>query len=115
MHQFFVYKEYGAKYEIMIKDATSALENLPEWEIHQKGLEAFAFTMESSPSGGSRKSLTIGDLLVKVSYSCSFFLHFPQSDTLLLAYSANLQISSSVCRIIKMYSCFRLSEFSYGS
>lgn len=74
MHQFFVYKEYGAKYEIMIKDATSALENLPEWEIHQKGLEAFAFTMESSPSGGgSRKSLTIGDLLVKVSYSCSFF------------------------------------------
>ncbi|KAF4993745.1 hypothetical protein FGRMN_6272 [Fusarium graminum] len=65
MHQFFIYKEYGAKYEIMIKDATSALENLPEWEIHQKGLEAFAFTMDSSPSGDNRKSLTIGDLLVK--------------------------------------------------
>ncbi|KAF5659693.1 hypothetical protein FHETE_9290 [Fusarium heterosporum] len=65
MHQFFMYKEYGAKYEIMIKDATSTLENLPEWEIHQKGLEAFAFTMDSSPSGNDRKSLTIGDLLVK--------------------------------------------------
>jgi hypothetical protein len=69
MHRFFMYKEYGAKYEMMIKDATSALENLPEWELHQKGLEAFAFTMESSPSSDSRKALTIGDLLVKV---CSF-------------------------------------------
>ncbi|KAG4294743.1 hypothetical protein FPRO06_01328 [Fusarium proliferatum] len=65
MHCFFMYQEYGAKYEMMIKDATSALENLPEWELHQKGLEAFAFTMEPSPSSDSRKALTIGDLLVK--------------------------------------------------
>ncbi|KAF5698498.1 hypothetical protein FGLOB1_12005 [Fusarium globosum] len=65
MHWFFMYQEYGAKYEMMIKDATSALENLPEWELHQKGLEAFAFTMEPSPSSDSRKALTIGDLLVK--------------------------------------------------
>ncbi|KAG5657225.1 hypothetical protein KAF25_001814 [Fusarium avenaceum] len=80
MHRFFVYKEYGAKYEIMINDATSALENLPEWEIHQKGLEAFAFTMESSPSGGgSRKSLTIGDLLVKpIQRICKYPLLFAE-------------------------------------
>ncbi|KAL9575272.1 hypothetical protein ACKAV7_000634 [Fusarium commune] len=65
IHRFFMYKEYGAKYEMMIKDATSALETLPEWELHQKGLEAFAFTMESSPSSDRRKALTIGDLLVK--------------------------------------------------
>ncbi|KAF5617184.1 hypothetical protein F52700_12697 [Fusarium sp. NRRL 52700] len=66
MHRFFMYQEYGAKYEMMIKDATSALETLPEWELHQKGLETFAFTMEPSPSSDSRKALTIGDLLVKV-------------------------------------------------
>ncbi|KAF5581381.1 hypothetical protein FPCIR_10182 [Fusarium pseudocircinatum] len=65
MHRFFMYQEYGAKYEMMIKDTTSALENLPEWELHQKGLEAFAFTMEPSPSSDRRKALTIGDLLVK--------------------------------------------------
>ncbi|KAG7421872.1 hypothetical protein Forpe1208_v001342 [Fusarium oxysporum f. sp. rapae] len=65
IHRFFMYKEYGAKYEMMIKDATSALETLPEWELHQKGLEAFAFTMESSLSSDRRKALTIGDLLVK--------------------------------------------------
>jgi hypothetical protein len=61
-----MYREYGAKYEIMIKDATSALDSLPEWEAHQKGLEAFALTIEASPSSKERKSLTIGDLLVKV-------------------------------------------------
>ncbi|KAF5023930.1 hypothetical protein F66182_4010 [Fusarium sp. NRRL 66182] len=53
------------KYEVMIKDASSALKSLPEWEMHQKGLESFAFTLESSHDGEDRKSLTIGDLLVK--------------------------------------------------
>ncbi|CAF3544338.1 unnamed protein product [Fusarium graminearum] len=66
MHQFFVYREYGAKYETMIKDVTSALDSLPEWEAHQKGLEAFAFTIGAAPSSNDRKSLTIGDLLVKL-------------------------------------------------
>ncbi|KAJ4158816.1 hypothetical protein NW765_012459 [Fusarium oxysporum] len=79
MHRFFMYKEYGAKYEMMIKDATSALENLPEWELHQKGLEAFAFTMESSPSSDSRKARTIGDLLVKpIQRMCKYPLLFAE-------------------------------------
>ncbi|KAL7761413.1 hypothetical protein ACKLNR_007948 [Fusarium oxysporum f. sp. zingiberi] len=79
MHRFFMYKEYGAKYEMMIKDATSALENLPEWELHQKGLEAFAFTMESSPSSDSRKARTIGDLLVKpIQRICKYPLLFAE-------------------------------------
>ncbi|KAM0563910.1 hypothetical protein ACHAPJ_000118 [Fusarium lateritium] len=79
MYQFFIYKEYGAKYEVMIKDATSALENLPEWERHQKGLEAFAFTLESSPSCDGRKSLTIGDLLVKpIQRICKYPLLFAE-------------------------------------
>ncbi|KAJ4272288.1 hypothetical protein NW762_000999 [Fusarium torreyae] len=79
MYQFFIYKEYGAKYEVMIKDATSALENLPEWEIHQKGLEAFAFTLDSSPSCDGRKALTIGDLLVKpIQRICKYPLLFAE-------------------------------------
>ncbi|CZR35201.1 uncharacterized protein FPRO_00677 [Fusarium proliferatum ET1] len=79
MHCFFMYQEYGAKYEMMIKDATSALENLPEWELHQKGLEAFAFTMEPSPSSDSRKALTIGDLLVKpIQRICKYPLLFAE-------------------------------------
>ncbi|KAL6920103.1 hypothetical protein FSST1_004129 [Fusarium sambucinum] len=79
MHQFFVYREYGAKYEIMIKDVTSALESLPEWETHQKGLEAFAFTIGTSPSCNNRKSLTIGDLLVKpIQRVCRYPLLFAE-------------------------------------
>ncbi|KAG5746755.1 hypothetical protein H9Q69_009106 [Fusarium xylarioides] len=79
MHRFFMYQEYGAKYEMMIKDATSALENLPEWELHQKGLEAFAFTMEPSPSSDRRKALTIGDLLVKpIQRICKYPLLFAE-------------------------------------
>ncbi|KAG8675384.1 hypothetical protein FPOAC1_001362 [Fusarium poae] len=79
MHQFFVYREYGAKYEIMIKDATSALESLPEWETHQKGLEAFAFTIGTSLSCNDRKSLTIGDLLVKpIQRVCRYPLLFAE-------------------------------------
>ncbi|KAF4454350.1 hypothetical protein F53441_3107 [Fusarium austroafricanum] len=79
MHRFFMYKEYGVKYEVMIKDATSALENLPEWEVHQKGLEAFAVSMESSSSSDERKSLTIGDLLVKpIQRICKYPLLFAE-------------------------------------
>ncbi|QPC75765.1 hypothetical protein HYE68_006517 [Fusarium pseudograminearum] len=79
MHQFFVYREYGAKYETMIKDVTSALESLPEWEAHQKGLEAFAFTIGAAPSSNDRKSLTIGDLLVKpIQRVCRYPLLFAE-------------------------------------
>lgn len=68
MNKFFVYEEYGAKYEIMMKDVASANRTMPEWESYQKGLEALALTLGSVKSNedASRKSLTIGDLLVKV-------------------------------------------------
>ncbi|KPA42896.1 hypothetical protein FLAG1_04238 [Fusarium langsethiae] len=71
--------KYGAKYEIMIKDATSALQSLPEWETHQKGLELFASTIGASPSSNDRKSLTIGDLLVKpIQRVCRYPLLFAE-------------------------------------
>jgi len=69
MNRFFVYEEYGAKYELMIKDVASAYRTIPQWEIYQKGLEALASSLASlnSQCDSSKKSLTIGDLLVKVS------------------------------------------------
>jgi hypothetical protein len=68
MNRFFIYKEYGAKYEMMIKDVASAHRTMPQWEMYQKGLEALASSLGSANSHAdhSRKSLTIGDLLVKV-------------------------------------------------
>jgi len=68
MNRFFVYEEYGAKYEMMIKDVASAYRTIPQWEIYQKGLEALASSLASinSQHDNSKKSLTIGDLLIKV-------------------------------------------------
>ncbi|KAI0019554.1 hypothetical protein F4780DRAFT_441219 [Xylariomycetidae sp. FL0641] len=68
MNRFFVYEEYGAKYEMMIKDVASAHRTLPHWDSYQKGLEALAASLGtvSSHMDNAKKSLTIGDLLVKV-------------------------------------------------
>jgi hypothetical protein len=71
MNRFFVYEEYGAKYELMIKDVASAYRTMPQWEVYQKGLEALASSLGSInsqlDSTSSKKALTVGDLLVKVS------------------------------------------------
>lgn len=69
MSRFFIYEEYGAKYEMMIKDVASTYRTIPQWEVYQKGLEALASSLASinNQQMGSKKSLTIGDLLVKVS------------------------------------------------
>ena len=68
MNRFFIYEEYGAKYEMMIRDVASAHQILPQWEAYQKGLEALAASLGSAHQhvDHSKKSLTIGDLLVKV-------------------------------------------------
>jgi len=52
----------------MIKDVASAHRTLPEWEKYQKGIEALAASLSAANHnlGRSRKSLTVGDLLVKV-------------------------------------------------
>jgi len=73
MNRFFVYEEYGAKYELMIKDVASAHRTMPRWQSYQKGLEVLAASVGSANSQDdrSKKSLTIGDLLVKVGPSHS--------------------------------------------
>jgi hypothetical protein len=69
MNRFFIYEEYGAKYELMIKDVASTYRTMPQWEMYQKGLEALASSLASinSQYDNSKKALTIGDLLVKAS------------------------------------------------
>lgn len=68
MNRFFIYEEYGAKYELMIKDVAAAHRTIPGWPSYQKGLEVLAATVgsEGRHKDRAKKSLTIGDLLVKV-------------------------------------------------
>ena len=70
-----MYEEYGAKYELMMKDVASAHRSMPRWDSYQKGLETLAASLGSvnSQDDGTKKSLTIGDLLVKV----RSFAHLP--------------------------------------
>ncbi|KAH8198715.1 hypothetical protein TruAng_007128 [Truncatella angustata] len=81
MHRFFVYEEYGAKYEMMIKDVAMTSRTMPQWETYQKGLEALAASLGSvnRQLDRSRKSLTIGDLLVKpIQRICRYPLLFAE-------------------------------------
>lgn len=68
MHRFFAYEEYGAKYELMVKDVASTSRTMPQWQAYQKGLEALAAALTSinSQHEHSKKGLTVGDLLIKV-------------------------------------------------
>jgi hypothetical protein len=104
-----VYEEYGAKYELMIKDVASAYRTMPQWEAYQKGLEALASSLSSinlsAQHANSRKALTVGDLLVKVSFPILFCSRIN-------SHSANpksLQVSTSVCRTFKADTSLRLS------
>lgn len=104
MNRFFVYEEYGAKYEMMIRDVASAHRTIPEWDTYQKGLEALASSLGAVGHhlDHSRKSLTIGDLLVKVNKKT--LIRFPDSGlTLSAAYSKDLQVSPAFCGTPEIY------------
>ncbi len=78
MHRFFVYEEYGAKYEMMVKDVASTHRTIPQWDTYQKGLEALASSLSSInyQAEHPKKSLTVGDLLVKVGINSVFSTRF---------------------------------------
>lgn len=81
MNRFFVYEEYGAKYEMMMKDIASAHRTMPQWDLYQKGLETLASSLGPTSNHGvkSKKSLTIGDLLVKpIQRVCKYPLLFSE-------------------------------------
>lgn len=94
----FVYEEYGATYEMMIKDIGTAQQAMPNWETYQKGLEALAMALGSSKGSeeGAKKALTINDLLVKVLSLLDSLILLLRALTLATAYTKNLQISSTI-------------------
>ncbi|KAI0553773.1 Dbl homology domain-containing protein [Xylaria curta] len=98
MNRFLIYEEYGARYELMIKDIASTHRMLPHWEDYQKGIEALAASLSAANNymGHSRKSLTIGDLLVKpIQRICRYPLLFSE----LLKYTPVCDCPSSYMEI----------------
>lgn len=68
MGSFFIYEEYGAKYESMMLEMTAASKAIPNWHIYERGIEALANSLFSTSSQAvqSRKGLAFEDLLIKV-------------------------------------------------
>ncbi|KAJ5032522.1 uncharacterized protein L3040_009123 [Drepanopeziza brunnea f. sp. 'multigermtubi'] len=81
MNRFFAYEEYGAKYEMMIRDIANTYRTIPQWETYQKGFEALASSLASinNQQHNTKKALTIGDLLVKpIQRVCRYPLLFSE-------------------------------------
>ncbi|KAK2007190.1 RhoGEF domain-containing protein [Colletotrichum eremochloae] len=105
MNRFFIYEEYGAKYEMMIKDVASAHRTMPQWDTYQRGIEALASSLgpASTYADQSKKSLTIGDLLVKpIQRICKYPLLFAE----LLKYTpvtdcpnSHMEVESALLRL----------------
>ncbi|KAG5983666.1 hypothetical protein E4U55_007590 [Claviceps digitariae] len=71
MSRFFIYEEYGAKYDMILQDIASVDRVIPGWEWNQRGLEVLSVLLHSSnvPDCHSRRASTLKDLLVKASVS----------------------------------------------
>ncbi|TVY83346.1 hypothetical protein LSUE1_G000997 [Lachnellula suecica] len=81
LSRFFIYEEYGAKYELMIRDIAGMYRTMPQWEVYQKGFETLASSLASinSQHGNLKKPLSIGDLLVKpIQRVCRYPLLFAE-------------------------------------
>ncbi|KAK3940059.1 hypothetical protein QBC46DRAFT_354467 [Diplogelasinospora grovesii] len=81
MNRFFIYEEYGAKYELMMKDMTTAQKTIVGWQAYQKGLEVLSAALSSVKSRGdySKKSSGFGDLAVKpIQRVCKYPLLFAE-------------------------------------
>ncbi len=79
MTSFFVYEEYGAKYESMLQIVASASKIIPSWEAYERGIEGLvnALLPQMTPGEDNKKSLTFEDLLIKVNKTlraCEFML-----------------------------------------
>lgn len=67
MSRFFIYEEYGAQYESMLRDMISTSKTIPNWHVYERGIEALANSWASTTNGSTqtKKGLTFEDLLIK--------------------------------------------------
>lgn len=68
MPSFFAYEEYGAKYELMVKDLAATYRTLGTDDAFERGIEVLSRTIESMNNRGEhgQKGLTFSDLVIKV-------------------------------------------------
>ena len=68
LKRFFLYEEYGAKYESMLRNMAMLSKIIPNWSTYERGIEALVNSLipRNGVLQGSKKGLTHEDLLIKV-------------------------------------------------
>jgi hypothetical protein len=109
MSDFFLYEEYGARYESMLCEMTITSKSIPNWHCYERGVEALANTLApvNIREGCNRKGLTFGDLLIKVFRGILLLVLYHGNFS--IAHSTCVQVSSLVCRPSQAFACNRLS------
>lgn len=65
-----MYKDYGSRYETILRGMRAMKEDMSTWNTYQSGLEALAAALKSfnCHKGASTRAMTVRDLLIKVSF-----------------------------------------------
>ncbi|KAL8680100.1 MAG: hypothetical protein Q9186_003684 [Xanthomendoza sp. 1 TL-2023] len=77
--RFFVYEEYGAKYELMLREFSTNSKSIPNWHAFERSIEALANSLASSSGSEEsvKKGLAFEDLLIKpIQRICKYPLLF---------------------------------------
>ncbi|KAL9015964.1 MAG: hypothetical protein Q9185_006662 [Variospora sp. 1 TL-2023] len=77
--RFFIYEEYGAQYQLMLRDMVLTSKSISNWQAFERSIEALANSL--APTSGSedsaKKGLAFEDLLIKpIQRICKYPLLF---------------------------------------
>lgn len=66
--RFFAYEEYGAKYEMMVRDLAATYKTTGSNDAFERGIEVLSRTLESinNRDEHGKKGLSFADLVIKV-------------------------------------------------
>lgn len=69
MQQFQVYADYGANYELVVRDIEETQQQIAAWPDFDRAIEILSATVNPMRTRGDnyRKALSVKDLLIKVS------------------------------------------------
>jgi len=69
MHQFQVYADYGANYEMVVRDIEEIQQQITAWPDFDRAIEILSATVNPmrTREDNYRKALSVKDLLIKVS------------------------------------------------
>lgn len=73
MQQFQVYADYGANYELVVRDIEETQQQIAAWPDFDRAIENLSATVNPmrTREDNYRKALSVKDLLIKVSHIAS--------------------------------------------